>query len=206
MAESNYKPNSHKSKEASKEARTSKAPVVKTAAQTKKRSGLSKIADNFVAEDASSVGSFIVTDVIIPKAKDLLSAIIKQSVDMFLFGSSRPDSNTNRITPYNKYYTTQPLRGSYEAQPARSRIGLDYEDPVLASYGDAEAVLSMMYEYADESGVVSIMDMYDLAGIKSDNYMLCHYGWTRLSLRSAKIDRISDGRYIVRTPRAVSID
>ena len=206
MPESNYKPNSHRSREeaASSTSHEKKQAVVKTSAKTKKRSGLSRLADSFVTEDASSVGSYIITDVIIPKAKELLSAIIKQGLDMWLYGESRSTPSDRSRVSYNKYYKEKdrPLGGSSQ----RNRLGLDYEDPILETFGDAQAVLESMYDYAEEAGAVSIMDMYEFAGIPSDNYMLNHYGWTRLTLKSAKINRTSNGFYILKLPRAMLLE
>jgi hypothetical protein len=204
MAERNYPSNSHRARESMASERQKKASVVKVDGTTKKRSGISKVTDNFFAEDVSSVGSYILTKVIIPKTMDLLSSIVKQGIDVLLYGETgTTSSNTNRIS-YNKYYKD---RGSENRSAIiRNRPGLDYEEPILQSFDDACAVLESMYDCADEAGVVSILDMYEFAGIPSDNYMLNHYGWTRLSLRNAKVERMRDGYYILKMPKAMQID
>lgn len=205
MVEHNYKPNSHRSRESAASERQKRDAVVKVDGTTKKRSGLSKVTDSFFAEDVSSVGSYILTKVIVPKTMDLLSSIVKQGIDVLLYGESGASSTgTNRVS-YNKYYKDRDT-GNRSAI-IRNRLGLDYEEPILQSFDDACSVLESMYDCAEEAGVVSILDMYEFAGIPSDNYMLNHYGWTKQALRTgAKIDRTRDGCYILKMPKAMQID
>ena len=208
MAKNNYQPNSHKFREeqTEKEDRTKNQAVVSVSGKTKKKSGLMSFASNFIAEDASSVGSYIVTDVIIPKAKELFSAIVKQGLDMWLYGESRLSSSGS--ISYNKYYRDRDRDVGRKSAVIRDdrRSGLSFEEPILETRGDAEAVLDAMYDRTDEFGVVSIMDMYEFAGISSNNYRLSHFGWTRAQLRNVRIERQRDGCYLLRMPKAMVFD
>ena len=59
-------------------------------------------------------------------------------------------------------------------------------------------------EYAiNQYQIVSVADLYDLAGITCRSYTANKYGWT--DLRSAKVVRTRDG-YILQLPRTVQIN
>ena len=58
-----------------------------------------------------------------------------------------------------------------------------------------------MEELLERFEVVSVADLFDMAGI-SCNYTDNKYGWT--DLRDARVARVSDG-YVIRLPRATSL-
>jgi len=58
-----------------------------------------------------------------------------------------------------------------------------------------------MEELLDRFEVVSVADLFDMAGI-SCNYTDNKYGWS--DLKGAKVERVSDG-YVIRLPRATTI-
>ena len=98
-----YKSNSHRAKEtALKTAATEKKKVekvIKGKAKTRKKTGASKLADVFISEDAKNVKSYVIMDVLIPAAKKAISDIVRDGIDMILYGetgrsSSRLLSNT----------------------------------------------------------------------------------------------------------------
>ena len=104
MSEMNYKPNSHKSKEEAAEKRAEK--VITGQAKIKKKTEMQKFADAFISEDASKVKSYIFTDVLIPAVKKVVSDIVKDSIDMLLYGEVRSSTKQSRVdrVSYNKYY------------------------------------------------------------------------------------------------------
>jgi hypothetical protein len=60
-----------------------------------------------------------------------------------------------------------------------------------------------MNEIISQYGVVSIMDLYDLANVSMDNYAANKYGWTDIS--GCKPIRVRDG-YVLNLPRALPIN
>ena len=102
-----YRPNSHKYKSEEKETAVDKKveKVVSGTAKVRKKNGARKLADVFVSEDAANVKSYIVFDVVIPAIKDVLSNVVKDSIDMILFGGTgsrnkRPSTNSSYFS-YN---------------------------------------------------------------------------------------------------------
>lgn len=200
-----FKSNSHKSREArstSPDKRIEK--VTSGAVRTKKKSDVSKLTDVFITEDVNSVKSYILFDVLVPTVKNALSEIVKNGIDVLLFGETggtKRKSSSSRVS-YRSYYDSGNDRRDYSSRrPARSDY--DYEDIVMANRGDAERVLDQMNDLIARYDMVSIADLYDLAGISHD-YTSCKYGWTNLS--NAYVQRERGGGYIIKLPKALPFD
>lgn len=192
-----YKPNSYKSKKEMGEKKEIKK-VTHGVAKVKKKSGLTKFTDIFIQDDIENVKSFIVTDVLIPTGKKLISDI----VNSILYpggGGNRNNSPASKVhyTSYNSISSNSTPRNSNG--PRRT---YDYNDLVFPTRADAEVVLMGMDEILNQYTVVSVADFYDLAGA-TGSYTDNKYGWS--DIRSAHIERVRDG-YIIKLPRAMPID
>lgn len=203
----NYKPNSHKYKseqQATGGERKKLEKVISGTAKAKKKSKAHKLTDVFISEDASSVKTYIFADVLVPALKKLVSDIVKDGIEMILYGETkRSDRRSNGFrgdyVSYNKY---SDRRDSYSDRSVRTRTGYSYDDIILESRGEAEEVLSRMDELIDMYGVVAVADLYDLVGI-TGNYTDNKYGWT--NIRNAEPVRVRDG-YMLKLPKALPID
>lgn len=183
-------------------------PVVTGHAELQKKKGLGKLKGSIISEDFSSVGSFLLTDVLIPSFKKALADIVVNGIDMLLYGKtgiSKRGTATSKISyggssvSYSNYYTRQndePIRAG------SSSLGLDYDNVVFSTRGDAEAVKVSMEELLDQYGMVSVSDFYELAEIPTSNYTLNNYGWT--SLKNTQVIACRDG-FILRLPKVVSL-
>ncbi len=197
----NYRPNSHRYKEEQKEATENKEKVekvVKGAVKTKKNSEFSKLTDVFISEDASNVKTYILSDVLIPAVKKLISDIVTDGIDMVLYGGSgrqgKRNSGASNIS-YRSFYDRRDDRR--QLSEPRTRTGYNYDDIILESRGEAEDVLDRMGELIDTYGMASVADLYDLVGI-SGNYTDNKYGWT--NIRNAEPVRVRDG-YLLKMPK-----
>lgn len=197
-----YRPNSNRFKEEQKlkEREKKVEKVITGKVITKKKSFFSKLLDEFISDDANSVGSYILKDVIIPNAKKIISDIIVDGTDIILYGESRKAgrrSIADKVS-YNKFSGSGQVRNE---RPALN-TNYSYDNIILTSRTDAEEVLDRMYEILDTYGLVRVGDLFDLVGktgFPTDN----NYGW--LSLNKAEIVRVRDG-YWLKMPRAVPID
>lgn len=203
MAEE-YKSNSHRSKEQEElhgslpQRRTDK--VVTGDVKQRKKTGLSKAANTFLPGDVDSVKSYILMDVLVPSIKRAISDIVCNGINMLLGEPNRSKNNSvGAKVSYRQYYQDRDDRRDY-ARP-RSQAQYSYDDIIFDDRGDAEAVLERMEELLERFDVVSVADLFDMAGI-SCNYTDNKYGWT--DLRSAHVERVRDG-YIINLPRATSI-
>lgn len=203
-----YQNNSHKHKaelkQAHEEAKTEKKKVEKAiqgTAKVKKGNELRKLTDIFISEDIANVKSYIVLDVLIPTIKKAISDIIKNGIDMILYGSSgsiRLNSTADRIS-YSKYYNPN---NHYISGESKVRSGFRCDDVIFGNRGEAETVLFRMNELIDNYGMATVADFYDLAGLTGE-YTSNNYGWT--NIRSAEVVRARDG-YIIKMPKAMPID
>lgn len=203
MAE--YQPNSHRYKEQQKQEAAEKKKmekVVTGVAKVKKKSEISKVAGAIISEDLANVKTHVVSDVIIPAAKKLIYDIVKDGIDMLLYGGSgRSDkrSSGSKVS-YAKFYDDPRDRRTTSTPVTKTRF--DYDDISFENRGDAEMVLKLMEEAIERYGFVTIADMYDLADL-TQPYTSNKYGW--INLNTAEVVRSRDG-YIIKLPRAVPID
>ena len=199
-----YTSNSHRSKEGKTEALTDRKKVEKVVhgrVRTKPKSGVSKITDIFISEDAANVKSYIVMDVLVPAVKKAISDIVRDGIDMILYGESkgRKSSSASGYVSYRDYSRSDD-RDRF--RDSRSRSSYAHDDIVLDSRGEAEEVLTRMDELIDTYGNVSVADLYDLVG-KSSEYTDNKYGWT--NIRNAEPIRVRDG-YMLKLPKALPIN
>ena len=202
----NYKPNSHRSKEEQKETGVEKKKmekVVQGTAKIKKKGKTSKFAEMFIAEDVSSVKSYIISDILIPAAQKLFVDTVRDAANMLVYGRTDRGKRTSGFradyVSYNRYSDRR-----YDDRPAsdsRARSGYSYDDVILESRGEAEEVLDTMRDAIEEYGMVSVMDLYDLVGITGE-YTDNNYGWK--NLRNAEPIRVRDG-YMLKMPKAVPL-
>lgn len=200
---SEYKSNSHRSKNENRDNKKVEK-VVSGKARVKKKSGISKLKDNLISEDVDSVKSYAITDVLIPAAKKAISDIITNGIDMILYGETRSKKGSNSIS-YVSYdrFSGRDSRSSRNSSSYRRSSYYTYDDIILDSRGEAEEVLRQMDAIIEEFDVASVADLYDLVGI-SRNFTDQRYGWDNLS--DARVERLRDGGYMLRMPRAKTID
>lgn len=207
MENYDLRPNSHKYKaEQAKQAEQEKKveKIVTGKVITKKKTGFQKIADSFINEDMPKVKDYILKDVLVPSLKKAISDIVRNGIDMLLYGET--SSSRKRLpgekASYRQYWDnpSRDRREPVREQPAR--YGLDY-DFVLESRGQAEGVLDQMEDLIDRYGIVSVADLYDMVGESTKNHCTHNYGWTNLI--DAKVVRVQDG-YWIKLPKALPID
>lgn len=204
MNDMDYKPNSHRSKEEQKaQPREKRAEQVVTGiVRPKKKNDIQKFADLFIAEDVSNVKSYIFMDVLVPAIKKAVSDIVRDGIDMILYGESGRSSKRSDVSKisYSKYYDRKDDDRFVSSSRASSRYS--YDEIIFRTRGEAEEVLTRMDEILEAYGMVRVADMYDLVGHTSDNYTDNNYGWT--NIRNAEIARVHDG-YIIKMPRIIPL-
>lgn len=200
-----YKPNSNRFKEEQKAQVPSEKKkvekVISGTAKTRKKSGIDKVRDVFISDDAQNIKSYVMMDVLVPAIKKAISDIVTDGISMLLYGDTnrgrRSFSNYVSYDRISSRNSRDDRRDNY-----RTRSGYDFDDVVLETRGEAEEVLDRMDELIKTYGVVSVADMYDLIG-KSCNYTDNKYGWT--NIRNAEPVRVRDG-YLLKLPKALPID
>lgn len=216
MTKEDIKPNSHAYKEAQKKKSTG-------GAQIRKKTLLDKAAEAFTPQDRQSVGEFLVKEVIIPNAKDLIFSIVSNGLSMWLWddarggtGAYRPRNGVVGNIPYNKMFqnSKKPTeQNSRSAQRVTSTVYQLTEDITYASMPMARTVLEELIGVINQQGFVTVGDMYEIADKVTYQYTGEHleysvpftahsYGWTDLmTIRPKNIH----GRWILPYPDPIPV-
>lgn len=189
----NYASNSHKSKETISV--NDKKIMPKANGTIKKKSEAGKLAGLFVAGDIASAKSYIIEDVLIPTIKNAVSEMVRNGIDILLFGETRKSNNSrsaaSRVS-YTNYYN-----GSSSSRSSERSSVCNYDDIIFPSRSDAKVVLDGLNKIIQAYGFASVADLYELANITASNYTYANYGWTEIINVSPA--RVPEG-YILRLP------
>lgn len=179
-------------------------PVVSSEVRTRKKTAGKRLLKDFFNEDIGSVGAYLINDVLVPAAKKTIVDLVENGISMLVFGDtshrSTSKSRLNERTSYTRYYERESERSSRRREPVRARY--DFEDAIFGMRGEAQDVLDGMIDILDKYDAVSIADMYELSGLRSD-YTDRKYGWTNLS--AAKVVHTHDG-FLIDLPRPEVLD
>ena len=189
-----YKPNSHRSKAEAK-ATPAKKKVEKVVSGRVKKKKKNALADVFISEDAANVKSYVFMDVLVPAIKKAVTDIVTDGVHMIMYGDTGRKGSSGSRTTYVSYrdYSSRDRRDDSR----RSRGMYHYDEIIFESRGDADYVLDQMFEILESYDIVSVADLYDLAG-ESCEHTANRYGWT--NLRNAEVVRVRDG-YVNKLPK-----
>lgn len=192
----NYASNSNKPKETNQI--TDKKVVAKANGKLKKKSEAGKLANIFLAGDVASVKSYIIEDVLIPTLKNAVSEVVRNGIDILLYGEVKNRGNKTNASKvsYNNCYNSNSSRSNYGG----SSNNYSYDDIIFPSRGDAEVVLDGLNDIIQQYGFASIADLYELANITAGKYTDNNYGWCEILTVSPA--RVPEG-YILRLPRVV---
>lgn len=177
------------------------APVVQPGkAKLKKHSEASKFAKMFLSDDAGSTKEYVVEQVIVPKAKDLITSVLKSIVDSIFYGRgggySSNRSNASAVS-YRDYYEKPANSTKYYSKATPM-----FDDIIFETPQEASEVCARMEEIIDQFKFATYGNLYDLAGLTAP-YTAENYGWS--DFRNAKVIKISNG-YIIKLPAAMPID
>lgn len=211
----NYAPASLKKAETQPATETrEKRPAVVSSVSVKKKSELSKIVSNFVAEEAANIKNKTVNDIIIPTIRDTIWSVFTSSLEMLLYGgASRFGRDSGHSGSYASPYFNYSTKKSRDRDRDRDRVAeprssnrLDPDEIVFRTYSDAESVLDLLKDDVEEYGLARMLDFYDLANCAGKAPHTAHrYGWT--SLERAEIVRLRGGAgYVIKFPKAMAVE
>lgn len=182
---------------------------------TRKKPLGKRFAETFVGGDARGVGAYVFFDVLIPAAKDMVADAMSQGVERMLFGEVRSHSRRS-ATSYGGGFTSyhKMSRSSTSLRPdprerereryisRRARTMHDFDEIVVESRLEGNKILEGMYEILANYDVVTVADLYTMAGITSTPVDR-NWGWTDLS--GSGVHRIRNG-YLLDLPRPEHIE
>ena len=208
--------NSHKAREAREaQAQQKAAPVPQEEREpvekvvtgkviTRKTPWYRKMVNSMVAEDASSVGDFLMTDVVIPALKNLIRDVGVGALDRTLYGSSRARANRQTIIGSvggikAKYHDIPQERPRSLTQ--QQRAVHDFGEIVLTSHAEAEDVIVRMMNRINLYGTATVADLYNFLGV-SGSFQDLSWGWT--SLDGADVRQVRSG-FVLELPAPQSL-
>jgi hypothetical protein len=219
----NYQGNSKVTQEnaaAEAEAKADRVPAKKiegvSVVKAKKPLG-SRIKDSFGGQDAKSVGNFIVMDVLLPGARDILFDIVKESAQRFLYGdggrragnggsSSMVGSGSRIRTTNYSTMSASPLVGSRAVNNApstlsqRDRSLFDFSNLIFPEQDMALEVIERLGDAIDEFGIVTVADFYDFIGQTGNGFTDQKHGWNSQAFQGAEVKRARGGGYFLNLP------
>jgi hypothetical protein len=188
--------------------------VVTGQVSSRKKSLGRRLQEIFIGGDSKSVMNYVIVDVLIPQAKDMLTEAVSSGVERLIYGDRqpprRPGSRTS-VTPGHTNYTRYADRGNNpigrynregERQPTASLKTRTIDDIVLATRVEADAVIERMYDILEDYASVSVADLHSLVDWSS-SYTDQKWGWTELS--GAGVRRVRDG-YALILPKTIALD
>jgi hypothetical protein len=208
MDKPDFPPNSHTSRRGQEK----KIERVTTGTAVRKRKSLRKqFSEVFIAGDIQSTSRFVVMDVLLPAARDMIYDAASEGVRKLIFGdaarrrggSTTPYSGPTGHIAYNRY--SRDDRPPFPSQRSMSRQGRarhDFDEIVLDERSEAEEVLDRLFDVVNKYESATVADLYDLVGLPSTH---ADYKWGWTDLRGAGVSRIRDV-YLLDLPDPEIID
>lgn len=173
--------------------------VIQGNVRTRKKSLGRRVRDIFISDDAETIRSYILMDVIVPEIKEILS----ETVNYILFGSSKPVGKKKNPTYVSYSSYSSPSYKQQTKQIEKRRTANDVTDVIFESRGEAEEVLSSLVDIVNDYEVATVADFYDLVGI-TGSFTDNKYGWPHF--QGVTVSRARGGGYIINLPRPIFID
>ena len=205
-----FPPNSH--------AARNKAPVdkkverVTTGDPIRKRKSLRRqFSETFVAGDMRGAVSYMILDVMLPAAKDMIVEATSQGVERLIFGDSRrrgarsPQSGATGYVAYNRM--SGPAHTSRLGAPGRmlsraARSRFNFDEIIIDSRTEAEEVIDRLFDLVSRYELATVADLYDLVGISATH---TDHRWGWLDLHGAGVQRIRGG-YLLDLPEPEPVE
>lgn len=172
----------------------------------RKKPLLSRFGNSMVAENSESVGQYIIMEVLLPAAKNMISDAISQGIDRLLFGDGARRRSSEVRSAYTSYNRIKPPTTSYDTRrnvSRRTRADDDFSDFVMETRSEAQAVIDRLRGIIEEYEAARVSDLYDLVGL-TGSFVDDRWGWTDLT--RARVTLARGGGYLLDLPRQEPLD
>jgi hypothetical protein len=208
MEHPEFPPNSEASKRLPAEERD--VQQITTRKVHKKRKSLRKqFSETFIGGDLRSSINYVMFDVLLPAARDMIVDAGSAGLDKLIFGESRrwrgstpPSSGPYGHVAYNRMSSPSRLGSSQRAMSRQARARHDFDEIVLESRTEAEQVIDELFEVISRYESATVADLYQLVGLPSSH---TDHKWGWIDLRGAGVSRTRDG-YLLDLPDPAPLD
>lgn len=170
-----------------------------------------RLAETFIGGDTKSVWGYVLFDVLIPAAKDMLMDAVVMGGERMLYGESRSGgrrhasrfgSPTGNVS-YHKFSQSSTRREDPRPQLSRrARAAHDFDEIILPTRAEAETTIERMFDILSQYEQVTVAELYEMVGVTA-SFTDEKYGWT--DIRGAGVTRIRNG-YLLDLPRPELLD
>lgn len=198
--------------ETSKRARRGEKTVERVTsgdAVRRKKSLRKQFSETFVAGDAKSAIHYVVFDVLLPAAKDMVVEAGSQGIEKLIFGEGRrrggstsPQAGPTGYINYSRQAMASRMSSPQRAISRQARATHNFDEIVLESRTEAEEVVNRLFDLVSHYETATVADLYELVGLSS-NHTDHKWGWT--DLHGAGVSRIRGG-YLVDLPEPSPLD
>lgn len=146
-----------------------------------------KIKDMFIEADFKSVARYVVTDVLLPAARNMIVEASQRGVERMVYGERASTLRRQGYGPRSSYGGTPlTMRTDYRHPATRPPVpgGSPYPRPgrndfILATREEATGVLQSMSDILEMYEEVSVADYHELLGVPT-SHTDQKWGWTNL--------------------------
>lgn len=170
----------------------------------RKKSLRKQFSNTFMAGDPRGALQYVLLDVMLPAAKDMIVDAGSSYIEKLIFGEKRrrggsttPPSGATGYVAYGRHFMggAQPQQAP-RALSNRARARHDFDEIVLTSRTEAEEVIDRLFDLVSKYDQASVSDLYELVGFSSSHTDF-KWGWT--SLAGAGVSRVREG-YLLDLP------
>lgn len=207
MEPSEFPPNS----EASKRVVDKDITRVTSGEPVRRRKSLRKqFSETFIAGDIRSAMRYVMFDVLLPAAKDMIVEAGSSGIEKLVFGdlrrriSNSPPSGPTGYVSYNRMAmgAASRLTAPQRVMSRRARSRHDFDEIILDSRTEAEDVIDRLFDLVSRYESATVADLYELVGLPS-SHTDHKWGWT--DVRGAGVSRVRDG-YLLDLPEPHPLD
>ena len=174
--------------------------VTTTGAKTRKKGLGRKFTETFVGGSPRGAVEYMVLNVLIPSARDMLAEAVSQGFERLIYGEGRGSSGVRRAPSgmaghiqYNRMSGGQrPLESRSISK--RGRANHEFDEVLIGSRQEAELVLERLFDILGQYQEVTVADLYALVGIDA-THSDQKWGWT--DLKGSSTQRVRDGYILV---------
>jgi hypothetical protein len=212
METPNYPSNSRATPPPEGEGRKAERAVANEVTSRPKSIG-KRLREALIGGDSKTALQYVISEVIIPQAKDMLAEAATQAFHRFIFGDG--PSGTRRssgrggssYTAYNRYSArgNRPIGSS--AREERTTVHLrsrDLDEIICETRQDAQSVLEQMSDFLEEYQSVSVADLYTMLNwTDRSTHTDQKWGWENLQGSDIRMVR---GGYLLILPKPIALD
>lgn len=179
-------------------------------ATRRKKSLRKQCSETFIAGDAKTAVRYVVFDVLLPAARDMMFESVYQGFEKLIFGvgntrrrgSTTPPAGPTGYVSYNRYAMGGTLGSVQRAMSRQARARHNFDEIVLDQRSEAEEVIDRLFDLVSRYDSATVADLYELVGLAS-SHTDHKWGWT--NLQGAGVSRIRGG-YLLDLPEPEPLD